>query len=60
MSSSLALALAAKAGGGLVIAQVSQRVERGTRRAQSVKIPGVLVDHIVLDPQQMMTTEVAA
>ncbi len=58
MSSSLALALAAKAGGGLVIAQVSQRVERGTRRAQSVKIPGVLVDHIVLDPQQMMTTEV--
>ena len=58
MSSSLALALAAKAGGGLVIAQVSQRVERGTRRAQSVKIPGALVDHIVLDPQQMMTTEV--
>ena len=37
MSSSLALALAAKAGGGLVIAQVSQRVERGTRRAQSVE-----------------------
>jgi propionate CoA-transferase len=58
MSSSLALALAAKAGGGLVIAQVSQRVERGTRRAQSVKIPGTLVDHVVLDPQQMMTTEV--
>ena len=34
MSSSLALALAAKACGGMVIAQVSQRVERGTRRAQ--------------------------
>jgi propionate CoA-transferase len=58
MSSSLALALAAKACGGRVIAQVSQRVERGTRRAQSVKIPGALVDHVVLDPQQMMTTEV--
>jgi propionate CoA-transferase len=59
LSSSLALALAAKACGGLVIAQVSQRVARGTRRAQAVRIPGVLVDHIVLDPQQMMTTEVA-
>jgi propionate CoA-transferase len=58
MSSSLALALAAKAGGGLVIAQVSQRVARGTRRAQSVRIPGALVDYVVLDPKQMMTTEV--
>ena len=43
----------------MVIAQVSQRVERGTRRAQTVRIPGVLVDHVVLDPGQMMTTEVA-
>jgi propionate CoA-transferase len=34
-------------------------VGRGTRRAQAVRIPGVLVDHVVLDPQQMMTTEVA-
>jgi propionate CoA-transferase len=59
LSSSLALALAAKACGGMVIAQVSQRVERGTRRAQTVRIPGVLVDHVVLDPGQMMTTEVA-
>jgi propionate CoA-transferase len=58
MSSSLALALAAKACGGTVIAQVSQRVSRGSRRAQSVRIPGTLVDHVVLDPQQMMTTEV--
>ena len=58
MSSSLALALAAKACGGTVIAQVSQRVSRGTRRAQSVRIPGALVDHIVLDAQQMMTTDV--
>jgi propionate CoA-transferase len=58
MSSSLALALAAKAGGGLVIAQVARRVERGTRPAQSVRIPGALVDCVVLDPKQMMTTEV--
>jgi propionate CoA-transferase len=59
MSSSLALALAAKACGGTVIAQVSQRVPRGSRRAQAVRIPGALVDHVVLDPKQMMTTEVA-
>jgi propionate CoA-transferase len=59
LSSSLALALAAKACGGVVIAQVSERVDRGTRRAQAVRIPGVLVDHVVLDPEQMMTTEVA-
>lgn len=59
MSSSLALALAAKACGGLVIAQVAHHVKRGSRRAQAVRIPGVLVDHVVLDPKQMMTTEVA-
>jgi propionate CoA-transferase len=58
MSSSLALALATKACGGIVIAQVRKRVARGTRPAQTVKIPGVLVDHVVLDEQQMMTTEV--
>jgi propionate CoA-transferase len=56
-SSSLALALAVKACGGTVIAQVRRKVGRGTRRAQSVRIPGVLVDHIVVDPQQMMTTD---
>jgi propionate CoA-transferase len=58
MSSSLALALAAKACGGTVIAQVSRRVPRGARRAQSVRIPGALVDHVVLDQHQMMTTEI--
>lgn len=59
MSSSLALALAARACGGTVIAQVAHRVKRGSRRAQAVRIPGALVDHVVLDPKQMMTTEVA-
>lgn len=58
MSSSLALALAAKACGGKVIAQVAHKVPRHSRRAQAVKIPGRLVDHVVVDPQQMMTTEV--
>ena len=58
MSSSLELALAAKACGGTVIAQVAHRVPRHSRRAQTVKIPGQLVDRVVLDPQQMMTTEI--
>jgi propionate CoA-transferase len=58
MSSSLALALAAKASGGRVIGQVARKVPRRSRPAQMVKIPGRLVDHVVLDPQQMMTTEV--
>lgn len=58
MSSSLALALAAKACGGTVIAQVAHRVPRHSRRAQTVKIPGHLVDRVVVDPQQMMTTGV--
>jgi len=44
--------------GGRVIAQVAHRVPRHSRRAQTVKIPGWLVDHVVLDPQQMMTTDV--
>lgn len=57
LSSNVALALAVKAGGGKVIAQVRKIVPRGSRPAQSVRIPGVLVDHIVVDPGQMMTTD---
>ncbi|KHK51120.1 propionate CoA-transferase [Ralstonia sp. A12] len=57
MSSSLAIALAVKACGGRVIAQVQRTTERRTRAVQEVKIPGVLVDHVVVDPQQMMVTD---
>lgn len=56
MSASLAIALAVKACGGRVIAQVQRIVGRRTRRVQEVKIPGVLVDHVVVDPEQMMVT----
>lgn len=49
-ASAIALALAVKACGGTVIAQVSQVVPRGARRAQDVRIPGVLVDHVVVVP----------
>jgi len=57
MSSSLGIALGVKACGGTVIAQVRRRVARDARKAQAVKIPGTLVDRVVLDPEQMMTTE---
>jgi len=57
MSSSLAIALAVKACGGRVIAQVKRVAQRHSRAVQQVKIPGVLVDHVVVDPDQMMVTD---
>ncbi|MCA7890828.1 acyl CoA:acetate/3-ketoacid CoA transferase [Burkholderia cepacia] len=57
MSSSLAIALAVKACGGRVIAQVQRITERRTRAVQDVKIPGVLVDHVVVDAEQLMVTD---
>ncbi|MBN3781471.1 propionate CoA-transferase [Burkholderia sp. Ac-20345] len=57
MSSSLAIALAVKACGGRVIAQVQRVTERRTRAVQDVKIPGVLVDHVVVDAEQLMVTD---
>ena len=56
MSSALALALAVKSCGGKVIAQVRRTVGRFSRPAQTVRIPGSLVDHVVVDPNQMMVT----
>jgi len=44
----LAIATAAHNSGGLVIVQVERIAERGTLPAKSVKIPGVLVDCVVL------------
>jgi len=58
MSSTLALALAVKASGGTVIAQVRKIVPRQGRAAQDVRVPGELVDRIVVSPGQMMTTDV--
>lgn len=59
MSSSLALALAVKACGGKVIAQVRRVVERFTRPAHTVRVPAALIDHVVVDPDQMMVTNIA-
>lgn len=57
MSSSLALALATKACGGTVIAQVRNKVPRYSRTAGAVRIPGVYVDKVVVDENQMMVTD---
>ncbi|SDV48787.1 CoA-transferase [Chitinasiproducens palmae] len=58
VSAGLALALAAKASQGRVIAQVRRIVPRGSRPATSVRLPGNFVDAIVVDADMMMTTDV--
>lgn len=45
---SLAIAMATHNSGGKVVVQVERLVEHGTLKAKDVRIPGVLVDHIVL------------
>jgi len=44
----LAIAMAARNSGGYVIAQVERVAEKGTLHARNVKIPGVIVDCVVV------------
>lgn len=57
ISSNIAMAMAVKSCGGTVIAQVKRIVPRRSRRPHDIRIPGDLVDRIVLSPDQMMVTE---
>jgi propionate CoA-transferase len=50
-------AYAAHNNGGVVIAQVKRLVKSGTIPPQQVRVPGILVDAIVLAPEQLQTTE---
>jgi propionate CoA-transferase len=51
----ISMAHAARRAGGIVIAQVKRTARRGTLPAKQVKIPGMLVDLIVVDPAQTQT-----
>ena len=51
----LSMAQATRQRGGLVIAQVQRMAKRGTLPGKAVKIPGILVDVVVVEPDQMQT-----
>lgn len=51
----LSMAQAAKRCGGLVIVQVKRLAKRGALPGKQVKIPGMLVDLVVVEPDQMQT-----
>ena len=50
-------ALAARNNGGIVIAQVKRRADTGTLKPMAVHVPGVLVDYVVVEPEQWQTTQ---
>ena len=51
----LAMAQATRRAGGIVVVQVKRMSRRDTLRAKEVRIPGILVDFVVVDPEQRQT-----
>ena len=51
----LSMAQATRRAGGVVIVQVKRLANRGTLPAKQVKIPGMLVDLVVVEPAQTQT-----
>jgi propionate CoA-transferase len=51
----ISIAQAAKASGGIVIAQVKYLAQDGSLDPRLVKIPGICVDYVVVDGQQQQT-----
>ena len=50
-------ALSVRNNGGIVIAQVKRLAEAGSLKPQDVLVPGILVDYIVVAPDQLQTTQ---
>jgi propionate CoA-transferase len=51
----LAMAQATRRAGGIVVVQVKRMARKGTLPAKQVKIPGILVDFVVVEPGQRQT-----
>lgn len=51
----LSMAQATHNAGGIVIVQVARLAQRGSLAPKNIKIPGMLVDLVVVDPQQMQS-----
>ena len=49
------VALAARNSGGVVLAQVQEHVPHGGLRARSVTVPGIMIDAVLLAPEQPQT-----
>ena len=50
-------ALAARNNGGIVIAQVKRMTKDGSLKPHDVRVPGMLVDYVIVDPDQKQTTQ---